>query len=297
MLLNQNQTRKLKNPEEPEPLVTRPGNPPKNPFKPKPERKDPSEPPNTSPIVTPQPKKTGTKPKRTTQPYNHTKAQPTIRSMLEPKTKDHQQHQNPATPGPNNKMREKPTLPRTTVNTNTNQTPEPTTNHPLNIGTKPPSCLLGTKTNYQPKPATPRPNQNQNQGESDRVIPDRDRIPGGDRVEKSNGPETRVNTRKPTKLKPKVVQVPDIKLFLAKKRKERDLKLNLVRGTDLLNCCDKPPSVMSDSATLPPTLPPNSLNQRARGTPDTRNAALYTENCEGDQKISANLNGIPDLSG
>ena len=129
------------------------------------------------------------------------------------------------------------------------------------------------------------------------MIPDSDMIPDRDSVEKSSVPERRVNTRKPPKLKPKVSQVQDIKLFLAKKRKERDLKLSQVRGTVLLNICDKPPSITSDSATLPPTLPPNSLKQRTRGTPDMKNAALYTENREGDQKISANVKGIPDLSG
>ena len=192
--------------------------------------------------------------------------------MLEPKTKQQQQQQqqqlNPASPGPNKNTREKPTLPRTRLNTSTNQAPEPTTNHPLSTGTKPP--------------------------DRDTLIPD------GDTVEKRTVPETKVNTRKPPKLKPKVVQVPDIKFlakFLAKKRKERDLKLNLVRGTDLLNYCDKPSGITSDSATLPPTLPPNSLKQPARRTPDMKNAALYTENREGDKKISANVKGIPDLSG
>ena len=187
--------------------------------------------------------------------------------MLEPKTKQQQQQQqlNPASPGPNKNTREKPTLPRTRLNTSTNQAPEPNTNHPLSTRIKPP--------------------------DRDTLIPD------GDTVKKRTVPETKVNTRKPPKLKPKVVQVPDIKLFLAKKRKERDLKLNLVRGTDLLNYCDKPSSITSDSATLPPTLPPNSLKQRTRGTPDMKNAALYTENREGDQKISANVKGIPDLSG
>ena len=63
-------------------------------------------------------------------------------------------------------------------------------------------------------------------------------IPKSDIVDSNLEPETQAKTRKPTKLKTRVVHVPDIKLFLASKKKERELKLKPVRDNVIIDCCD-----------------------------------------------------------
>ena len=101
-------------------------------------------------------------------------------------------------------------------------------------------------------------------------------------------------TRKPPKLKTKVIPPSEFKLFLARKKKERELKLENLRGKE--NIPDIPPSTIGDSAALHP-FPPNPLSDSAQGTRCDDMSALSTNISRGYQKLSADLCGIPDLSG
>ena len=91
----------------------------------------------------------------------------------------------------------------------------------------------------------------------------------------------------------------DFKLFLANKKKERDQKLKdqTLRGKEIVDIQEKPPSIVRDSATLACPIPPNSLLPSAHGTRSTRFTALSTARPDGDQNTSAAVTGIQDMSG
>ena len=104
-------------------------------------------------------------------------------------------------------------------------------------------------------------------------------------------------TKKPPKLKTKVVHPSDIKSFLANKKKERETKLKTLKGNVnvFVDNSDKKPSVKSDSATLPQAIPDISLLQSAQGS--TRDiSALDMAAPDGRQDTSA-VKGIPDMCG
>ena len=147
-------------------------------------------------------------------------------------------------------------------------------------------------TNNKPEPTTlnlttPEESRDINQ----KIISDRT-IPECDNVGKKPAPE-RV-TRKPPKLKTKAITSSELKLFLAQKKKERELKQENLRGK-VINIPTKPPSINSEIATNHP-IPPNPLQYSAQGTRrDT--TALSTAESMGYQNQSANLRGIHDMSG
>ena len=104
-------------------------------------------------------------------------------------------------------------------------------------------------------------------------------------------------TRKPPKLKTKVIPPSEFKLFLARKKKERELKLENLRGKKKIS--DNPPSTtIGDSAALHP-FSTNPLSNSAQGTryDDMSASALSTNISKVYQKLSADFCGIPDLSG
>ena len=108
-------------------------------------------------------------------------------------------------------------------------------------------------------------------------------------------PET--ETRKPPKLKTEVISSSEFKLYLARKKQERELKLQKLRGNVTVELPDKPPSTIGDSAALHPTSP-NPLSTSALGIICTDVTALSMDNIIGDnQNLSAELRGIPDMSG
>ena len=77
------------------------------------------------------------------------------------------------------------------------------------------------------------------------------------------------------------------------------MKLKTLRGSDvdIVDISEKSPSIMHCSATLPCTvpIPPNPLLQSVRRA--RRLTALSTARLDGGQKTSADVRGIPDLSG
>ena len=108
-------------------------------------------------------------------------------------------------------------------------------------------------------------------------------------------PET--ETRKPPKLKTEVVPSSEFKLYLARKKQERELKLLNLRGNVTVEIPDKPPSTIGDSAALHPTSI-NPLSTSALGIIRTDVTALSTDHTiGGNQNLSAELRGTPDMSG
>ena len=167
--------------------------------------------------------------------------------------------------------------------------------------TKPDAKPTRNKTNNQPNnlkpPVPPQENEKPNQKcenqkpEIENVKPDIDKVNKPLKPLAPNVPET--NTKKPPKLKTKVVHASDIKLFLANKKRERESKLKTLRGNVevFVDNSDRKPSTKSDSATLPQPILRNSLVQTTRD-----NSTLDTAAPDGKQITSA-VQGIPDMSG
>ena len=123
----------------------------------------------------------------------------------------------------------------------------------METNTKP----IGNQTQIEPKPnnksqITARPHPTQ---ETSKALknPDCDEYQPINETNKPNDSETKpkLNEKKPPKLKTKVVHIGYIKMFLAAKKQERDLKLNCLRDKNTSNTSENTPSDRC-SATLHP---------------------------------------------
>ena len=178
-------------------------------------------------------------------------------------------------------------------------------NSPSNLNPNKPT--QETKTKYKGNQTNVKPNpeaQNQTNARpppypettNRTVTPDYDNCkpPDTDKTSKQESePKPNLTKDKPPKLKTKVVHVGDIKLFLAAKKKERELNMKLLRENDeniLLNN----PSDRS-IATLHP-IQPDPLLHSASGSSENY-PALHRTAESGNQKFSANPDGTTDLSG
>ena len=112
-------------------------------------------------------------------------------------------------------------------------------------------------------------------------------------IEPDSEPKPELTKKKPPKLKTKVVQAGDLKLFLASKKRERDLKLKCLGGSEKDILINTP----SDhcSATLHPVQPIPLLHS-ASGAPDD-NPALHRTIESGNNGLSANPSGTTNLCG
>ena len=266
------------------------------------ERKTGGGQPKTNTIL---PKKQENNQKPTPPPPNQTEAQETIRDKLG----TYRNHQNPETSGLNQyqpatcspkvttKTKPKPTgtKPKVTPNPNLKTKPVKKKRTPKNQvpeTNQPQITTMFTPKNKQVEQELPTPNhQTETNLERESQTPDRDtRTPDLDLGEKNGTPET-----KPPKPNRKVVRTNEIKLFLAAKKTERELKLRSLAGNIVENS-ENTPSMLQCSTTLPciNQIPPNPLLPSAHGTRYTRNTALPTARIDGDKKTRADVTGIQD---